>query len=147
MSSGLCCTTSLPLFGAPVLMGNRLTNKATGCTSTQTPLLIDMDLHNRLLFVGPILWITLCVSVLEGESAAEGSPRLLHRCSWPSTHCPVCPPGFLQDDGYEYGEYEDPLPLNCSTTEAIKGGRVSYSQVKDAVLFLSSRALKPNSHT
>ncbi|XP_037335976.2 complement C2 [Pungitius pungitius] len=31
---------------------------------------------------------------------------------------------------YDYGDgtYEDPQPLNCSTTESIKGGRVTYSQ-------------------
>lgn len=27
-------------------------------------------------------------------------------------------------------EYDDPQPLNCSTTESIKGGHVTYSQVK-----------------
>ncbi|XP_040027987.2 complement C2 [Gasterosteus aculeatus] len=31
---------------------------------------------------------------------------------------------------YDYGDetYEDPRPLNCSTTESIKGGHVTYSQ-------------------
>lgn len=36
---------------------------------------------------------------------------------------------------YEYNDedetYDDPQPLNCSTTESIKGGHVTYSQVKN----------------
>ncbi|XP_031716667.1 complement C2 [Anarrhichthys ocellatus] len=34
----------------------------------------------------------------------------------------------LQDYGSEDETYEDPPPLNCSTTESIKGGHVAYSQ-------------------
>lgn len=41
----------------------------------------------------------------------------------------VCVPVSLQDYNYEDEIYEDPQPLNCSTTESIKGGHVTYSQV------------------
>ncbi|XP_026224893.1 complement C2 [Anabas testudineus] len=37
----------------------------------------------------------------------------------------------VQEEEYDYDEdvaYEDPQPLNCSTTESIKGGHVTYSQ-------------------
>lgn len=39
---------------------------------------------------------------------------------------------FLQVDEYDYDDeaYEDPQPVACSTTENIKGGRVTYSKVK-----------------
>uniref|UniRef100_A0A8C9ZPJ9 C3/C5 convertase n=1 Tax=Sander lucioperca TaxID=283035 RepID=A0A8C9ZPJ9_SANLU len=40
----------------------------------------------------------------------------------------VCVPVSLQDYNYEDEIYEDPQPLNCSTTESIKGGHVTYSQ-------------------
>ncbi|KAM8905014.1 complement C2 isoform 3-T3 [Spinachia spinachia] len=33
-----------------------------------------------------------------------------------------------QEFGYGDGTYEDSQPLNCSTTESIRGGRVTYSQ-------------------
>lgn len=38
----------------------------------------------------------------------------------------------LQQEDYDYGDeaYYDLQPLNCSTTESIKGGHVSYSQVQ-----------------
>nr|XP_020441546.1 complement factor B-like isoform X2 [Monopterus albus] len=52
------------------------------------------------MYVKSILWILIFISVLE-ES--------------------------LQEAEYEY-EYEDIQPLNCSTTESIKGGQVTYSQ-------------------
>ncbi|XP_071753337.2 complement C2 [Centroberyx gerrardi] len=36
----------------------------------------------------------------------------------------------LQEEEYDYNdeEYDEPLPLNCSTTETIRGGNVTYSQ-------------------
>ncbi|XP_074497464.1 complement C2 [Sebastes fasciatus] len=56
------------------------------------------------MYVKPILWILLVTSVQEVS---------------------------LQESEFNYGEeetYEDPQPLNCSTTESIKGGHVTYSQ-------------------
>ncbi|XP_060901605.1 complement C2-like [Labrus mixtus] len=53
------------------------------------------------MYVKPVLWILLLVSVQEV---------------------------FLQESEYDYGTYEDLQPLNCSTTESIKGGHVTYSQ-------------------
>ncbi|CAJ1066154.1 complement C2 [Xyrichtys novacula] len=43
---------------------------------------------------------------------------------------------FLQGSEYDYEIYEDLEPLNCSTTESIKGGNVTYSQsgLEDSVL-------------
>ncbi|XP_069003628.1 complement C2 [Embiotoca jacksoni] len=35
---------------------------------------------------------------------------------------------LLQDYSYDYETYEDSQPLNCSVTESIKGGHVTYSQ-------------------
>uniref|UniRef100_UPI0037E805C9 complement factor B n=1 Tax=Semicossyphus pulcher TaxID=241346 RepID=UPI0037E805C9 len=35
---------------------------------------------------------------------------------------------FLQELDYDYGAYEDSEPRNCSTTESIRGGHVTYSQ-------------------
>ncbi|KAM8905021.1 complement C2 isoform 9-T10 [Spinachia spinachia] len=40
----------------------------------------------------------------------------------------VCAPASPQEFGYGDGTYEDSQPLNCSTTESIRGGRVTYSQ-------------------
>ncbi|XP_059187931.1 complement C2 [Centropristis striata] len=51
------------------------------------------------MYVKSILWVLLIISVQEV---------------------------FLQYEEYE--TYEDPQPLNCSTTERIKGGNVTYSQ-------------------
>ncbi|XP_029301612.1 LOW QUALITY PROTEIN: complement C2 [Cottoperca gobio] len=53
------------------------------------------------MYVKPILWILLFISVQE-----------------------------VSPEEYNYYEetYEDPQPLNCSTTESIKGGHVTYSQ-------------------
>lgn len=45
----------------------------------------------------------------------------------------VCAPVSLQEDEYDYSDYEtyeESQPLNCSTAESIKGGHVTYSQVK-----------------
>ncbi len=42
----------------------------------------------------------------------------------------VCAPVFLQDYDDYYEAYDDPKPLNCSTTETIGDGHVTYSQVK-----------------
>uniref|UniRef100_A0A3Q3MAI4 C3/C5 convertase n=1 Tax=Mastacembelus armatus TaxID=205130 RepID=A0A3Q3MAI4_9TELE len=54
------------------------------------------------MYVKSILWILLFISV---------------------------PQVSLQEDyDYEYVTYDYPQPLNCSTTESIKGGHVSYSQ-------------------
>lgn len=65
--------------------------------------------------VESILWILLFFSIGEG-----------------------CVAAFLQDYDYTYedADYEDQQPLNCSVTESIKGGRVSYSQggLKGSVL-------------
>lgn len=46
---------------------------------------------------------------------------------------------FLQEyaSNYDY-EYGELPPLNCSTTEAIKGGRVTYSQVWESILYICS---------
>ena len=44
---------------------------------------------------------------------------------------PVSLQGY--EDSYEYAAY-DMQPLNCSTTESIKGGHVTYSQVKNNTL-------------
>lgn len=42
----------------------------------------------------------------------------------------VCAPVVLQEEyNYEDVVYEDSEPLNCSTTESIRGGHVTYSQV------------------
>uniref|UniRef100_A0A672Z461 C3/C5 convertase n=1 Tax=Sphaeramia orbicularis TaxID=375764 RepID=A0A672Z461_9TELE len=59
-------------------------------------------ISNPVMFVRFILWILL-VSVLRVS---------------------------LQQEEYDYGDetYDDPQPLNCSTTESIRGGHVSYSQ-------------------
>ncbi|KAM7413560.1 hypothetical protein PAMA_020775 [Pampus argenteus] len=40
----------------------------------------------------------------------------------------VCAPVSLQEDDYYDYTYQDSLPQNCSTTETIKGGHVTYSQ-------------------
>lgn len=54
---------------------------------------------------------------------------------------PVAVSGSLQDYGYDDEEYEDWTrgPVNCSTTEAIKGGHVTYSQVKDVNVFFNTQ--------
>ncbi|XP_033486304.1 complement C2 [Epinephelus lanceolatus] len=51
--------------------------------------------------IKPILWILLFASVQEV---------------------------YLEEYEYEDETYEDPQPQNCSTTESIRGGRVTYSQ-------------------
>uniref|UniRef100_A0A7N8WNE2 C3/C5 convertase n=1 Tax=Mastacembelus armatus TaxID=205130 RepID=A0A7N8WNE2_9TELE len=52
-------------------------------------------------------------------------------CVFITNSCVVFAPVSLQEDyDYEYVTYDYPQPLNCSTTESIKGGHVSYSQVK-----------------
>lgn len=45
---------------------------------------------------------------------------------------------FLQEYSYDYEDYEDSPPLNCSTAEAIKGGHVTYSQVRESILKICS---------
>lgn len=44
----------------------------------------------------------------------------------------ICAAVSLQGEVYDYEDetYEDPQPLNCSTTESIRGGHVTYSEVK-----------------
>uniref|UniRef100_A0A8C2WZZ7 C3/C5 convertase n=1 Tax=Cyclopterus lumpus TaxID=8103 RepID=A0A8C2WZZ7_CYCLU len=59
--------------------------------------------YSLVMYAGLILWILLVTSVQEGETAS-------------------------QDYDYEDEMYADPPPLNCSTTERIKGGQVTYSQ-------------------
>ncbi|XP_042342151.1 complement C2 [Plectropomus leopardus] len=54
-----------------------------------------------VMYVRPILWIFLFTSAWEVS---------------------------LQEYEYYDETYEDPQPLNCSTTESIKGGHVTYSQ-------------------
>lgn len=47
----------------------------------------------------------------------------------------ICAAVALQEEEYDYEDetYNYPQPLNCSTTESIKGGHVEYSQVKEIV--------------
>ncbi|XP_041664580.1 complement C2 [Cheilinus undulatus] len=55
-----------------------------------------------IMYVKPAVWISLIFSIQEV---------------------------FLQEYGDDYYEaYDDPEPLNCSTTETIRGGHVTYSQ-------------------
>lgn len=56
----------------------------------------------------------------------------IQRCMFIPDTFTVCTPVSLQAYEYDYGDetYEDPQPLNCSTTESIKDGHVTYSQVK-----------------
>lgn len=56
----------------------------------------------------------------------------------------VCAPVSLQDilyDDEEYEMYDDSRPLNCSTTESIKGGHVTYSKVKHKTLHLPATTM------
>lgn len=57
--------------------------------------------------------------------------RARKRCVFIVNTVTVCAPvSLLQYDYDDYETYEAPQPLNCSTTESIKGGNVTYSQVK-----------------
>lgn len=54
----------------------------------------------------------------------------------------VCALVSLQEEEYYYEElYIDPQPLNCSTTESIKGGNVTYSQVKKKYIYIYNNML------
>lgn len=57
------------------------------------------------------------------------------RCMFITNIVTVSAPVSLQEygDSYEDAAY-DMQPLNCSTTESIKGGQVTYSQVKHNTL-------------
>ncbi|XP_044057275.1 complement C2 [Siniperca chuatsi] len=57
------------------------------------------------MYVKPILWLLLFISVQE-----------------------VSLQDYNDEYDYDHETYEDPQPLNCSTTESIKGGHVTYSQ-------------------
>lgn len=106
------------------------------------------------MYVKPTLWILLFISVREGErfnllhftSNLYGSiPSVdtcvcvyppsacvcVQRCLFVSNTFTVCAPVSLQEDEYNYeDDAYDPQPLECSTTETIKGGHVTYSKVK-----------------
>uniref|UniRef100_A0A3Q3F848 C3/C5 convertase n=1 Tax=Labrus bergylta TaxID=56723 RepID=A0A3Q3F848_9LABR len=91
------------------------------------------------MYVKPVLWILLLVSVQEGEpnifcvaftvisSVVIGIVGVCVHM-FITTTLTVCAPVFLQESEYDYGTYKDLQPLNCSTTESIKGGHVTYSQ-------------------
>lgn len=70
---------------------------------------------------------------------------LQKKCAETTTN-PVCAPVSLQDVLYSYEDYDDEMyedsqPLNCSTSESIKHGHVTYSKVKNKRLYLQATAM------
>lgn len=82
-----------------------------------------MAVCDYLCFLLPLLIIDLCHGACVRPHACGDS---LFTFNTLTTCAPVC----LQEYEYDYEDYEELQPLNCSTTETIKNGQVTYSQVK-----------------
>lgn len=153
--SSLNCSIPPSLFGAAVLMGNRSSNKASGCRSIRTLSLWFLSLKDTnttdtesnhvcqahtmdpTRHLCPGGWaFQFCVAFTVHLSMIYDVFVWIQCLCWHmfiTNTLTVCAPVSLQESEFNYGEeetYEDPQPLNCSTTESIKGGHVTYSQVQ-----------------
>lgn len=145
----------LPSPFADMLMGNQSSNKATDSRSIQTLSLWllslrDTNAANTVMFSKSILLI-LFFFLQKGELFTfmlcyvtfiliyaiwfMCVPVCRDSCLSPT----LCAAVSLQDDSYYY-DYSSP-ELNCSTTESIKGGSVTYSLVK-LIHYLASFLLR-----